>query len=113
MTDYKQCLELYNISMTEEYYSTVDNITGNVSLQSCEAIQWLVEELGLSCDNATREWHIVTSGSRDGINILGIIVFTIAFGIVLGQLGPEGRNLVRYIGVMNEAIMRLVHVVMW
>jgi len=113
VTDYKECLGLYNISLTEEYFSLAENLTGNVSLQSCEAIQSLVEELGLSCDNATREWHVVKAGTRDGINILGVIVFTIAFAIVLGQLGPEGRRLVRTIGVLNEAIMRLVHIVMW
>ena len=47
------------------------------------------------------------------MNILGIIVFTIAFSIVLGRLGPDGRKIVNAIGVLNEAIMKLVSLVMW
>ncbi len=52
-------------------------------------------------------------GSREGMNILGIIVFTIAFGVTLGQLGAEGRRIVHAIGVLNNAIMKLVSLVMW
>ena len=76
-------------------------------------MQSLIEELELSCKNATEERLLVVPGSRQGINILGVIIFAIPFGIILGQLGPEGRRVVQVIGVMNEAIMKLVTIVMW
>ena len=47
------------------------------------------------------------------MNILGIIVFTVAFALCLGHLGEDGRRLVNSIGVLNEAIMKLVTLVMW
>jgi hypothetical protein len=28
---------------------------------------------------------------KDGTNILGLIVFCTVFGVILGQLGPEGK----------------------
>ncbi len=108
MTDFNKCLEMNNISMV------ADNFTeGNSSFSNCADIKSYIEENGLSCDDATVLYLSVTPGTRDGMNILGIIVFTIAFGIVLGQLGPEGRRLVKVIGTLNQAIMRLVSIVMW
>ncbi len=47
------------------------------------------------------------------MNVLGIIVFTIAFAVVLSSMGPSGRGIVAGVGVLNEAIMKLVTIVMW
>lgn len=55
----------------------------------------------------------MTVGSRDGMNVLGIIIFSIAFSIVLSRLGTEGQKIVHAVGILNEAIMKLVTVVMW
>ena len=52
-------------------------------------------------------------GTRDGMNILGVIVFTIAFAIVLSSLGENAQQFVKVIGVLNDAIMKLVTIVMW
>ena len=80
---------------------------------TCQAIQDFITESNISCINATKEFRHISVQPRDGMNVLGIIVFTIAFGITLGRLGAQGRNIVRVIGVLNEAIMRLVTLVMW
>ena len=70
--------------------------------------------MNVTCENATEyDRRFVLIGSREGMNVLGIIVFTIAFGIMLGKLGPDGRKVVKAIGVLNEAIMKLVSLVMW
>lgn len=34
----------------------------------------------------------VTLEMKDGTNIMGLIVFCTVFGIILGQLGPDGKS---------------------
>ena len=48
-----------------------------------------------------------------GMNVLGIIVFTIAFGIVLGQLEGESNVVVKFFATLDKVIMQLVMYIMW
>jgi len=45
-------------------------------------------------------------------NVLALIVFAIVFGGALTTLGEEGSNVIRFFNVCNEAVMRMVHLVM-
>ncbi|XP_062995835.1 neutral amino acid transporter B(0) [Elgaria multicarinata webbii] len=49
----------------------------------------------------------------EGMNILGLVVFAIVFGIALRKLGPEGENLIKFFNSFNEATMVLVSWIMW
>lgn len=49
----------------------------------------------------------------EGMNILGLVVFAIVFGIALRKLGPEGENLIQFFNSFNEATMVLVSWIMW
>lgn len=62
-------------------------------------------------ENITKEYQIVGSYT-DGINILGIIVFSVAFGLVIGKMGEKGRVLLEFFDALNEATMRLVQIIM-
>lgn len=50
---------------------------------------------------------------KDGTNVLGLIVFCIAFGIIAGQMGPDAEMMVQFFGSLNEIIMKIVVLVMW
>lgn len=50
---------------------------------------------------------------KDNTNILGLIVFCTAFGILCGQMGDEAEPMVRFFAVLNEIIMKIVGLVMW
>ncbi|KAI3414022.1 glutamate synthase [NADH] [Globodera pallida] len=50
---------------------------------------------------------------KDGMNILGVIVFCISFGIVISQLGERARIMVDFFAVLDLVIMRLVSIIMW
>lgn len=50
---------------------------------------------------------------KDGTNVLGLIVFCIAFGIIAGQMGPDAELMVQFFGSLNEIIMKIVVLVMW
>ncbi|XP_078086542.1 neutral amino acid transporter A [Mustelus asterias] len=49
----------------------------------------------------------------EGMNILGLILFAMTFGIALRKLGPDGEQLIRFFNAFNDATMILVTWIMW
>ncbi|XP_078412631.1 neutral amino acid transporter A isoform X1 [Cetorhinus maximus] len=49
----------------------------------------------------------------EGMNILGLILFAMTFGIALRKLGPDGEQLIRFFSAFNDATMILVTWIMW
>uniref|UniRef100_A0AAR2JTW7 Amino acid transporter n=1 Tax=Pygocentrus nattereri TaxID=42514 RepID=A0AAR2JTW7_PYGNA len=49
----------------------------------------------------------------DGMNILGLVLFAMVFGVALRKLGAEGEELIRFFNAFNEATMVLVSWIMW
>jgi len=69
-------------------------------------------------DNVTTTWTSTVeapgSGKGSGTNILGVVVFSIALGIVINTLGEEeGKPLKDFFASLNAATMMLVNVVIW
>ncbi|CAL7936757.1 unnamed protein product [Xylocopa violacea] len=51
---------------------------------------------------------------KDGTNVMGMIMFCITFGLLAGQIGPQGKLMVDFFVVLNEIIMKLVSmIVIW
>lgn len=51
---------------------------------------------------------------RDGTNVMGMIVFCITFGLLVGQLGQRGKLMVDFFAILNEIIMKIVSlVIIW
>ena len=48
-----------------------------------------------------------------GSNVLGLIVFCAAFGIICGKMGTEAELMIQFFVILNEIIMRLVTICMW
>ena len=48
-----------------------------------------------------------------GTNVLGIVVFSIALGVVINHLGEEGVPLKNFFQALNSATMVLINVVIW
>ncbi|XP_015672437.1 excitatory amino acid transporter 1 isoform X2 [Protobothrops mucrosquamatus] len=56
---------------------------------------------------------IPVPGGVNGVNALGLVVFSISFGLVIGNMKEQGRALREFFDSLNEAIMRLVALIMW
>uniref|UniRef100_A0A2K5W7S5 Amino acid transporter n=3 Tax=Cercopithecidae TaxID=9527 RepID=A0A2K5W7S5_MACFA len=57
------------------------------------------------------EETVPVPGSANGINALGLVVFSVAFGLVIGGMKHKGRVLRDFFDSLNEAIMRLVGII--
>ncbi|XP_067085651.1 excitatory amino acid transporter 4 isoform X1 [Osmerus mordax] len=53
------------------------------------------------------------SGSSGGVNALGLVVFSMCFGLVIGSMKQQGQALRDFFDGLNEAIMRLVAIIIW
>jgi len=61
----------------------------------------------------TYEERVPVPGMVNGVNALGMVVFSICFGLIIGSMGEEGRPVRDFFDCLNEAIMRLVAIIMW
>uniref|UniRef100_A0A8C0BYE2 Amino acid transporter n=1 Tax=Buteo japonicus TaxID=224669 RepID=A0A8C0BYE2_9AVES len=66
----------------------------------------------LHSTNVTAE-VIPIPGSANGVNALGLVVFSMCFGLVIGSMKQKGRALREFFNCLNEAIMRLVAIIIW
>lgn len=48
-----------------------------------------------------------------GINMLGLVVFSIALGLAINHVGETGKPLKQLFDALSEATLALVHVVIW
>ena len=53
------------------------------------------------------------SSSSSGVNALGLVVFSMCFGLVIGSMKQQGQALRDFFTCLNEAIMRLVSIIIW
>ncbi|XP_028937496.1 excitatory amino acid transporter 5 [Ornithorhynchus anatinus] len=52
-------------------------------------------------------------GTSDGMNVLGIVIFSATMGIMLGRMGESGVPLVSFCQCLNESVMKIVAVAVW
>ncbi|XP_055339827.1 LOW QUALITY PROTEIN: excitatory amino acid transporter-like [Paramacrobiotus metropolitanus] len=83
----------------ETVYKTVKNPAYNASIHNSSIVP-----------PTLRVRSLIT---KDGMNILGIITFSIGFGIILGAMGAQGQVMTNFFFILNEIIMRLVKCVIW
>ncbi|KAM4642392.1 neutral amino acid transporter B(0) [Discoglossus pictus] len=77
-------------------------------------VSLVVDGINATSEALNRTMEKVPYGKEvDGMNILGLVVFAIVFGVALRKLGPEGEILIRFFNSFNEATMVLVAWIMW
>ncbi|KAJ0012774.1 hypothetical protein NQD34_017108 [Periophthalmus magnuspinnatus] len=61
----------------------------------------------------TQEEVIPVPGQVNGVNALGLVVFSMCFGLIIGNMKEQGQLLRDFFDSLNEAIMQLVAIIMW
>ncbi|XP_074834166.1 excitatory amino acid transporter 1-like [Carettochelys insculpta] len=85
--------------------SVPENVTG--TLENVTRIPGSLQEV------LSFEETIPVPGSANGVNALGLVVFSVCFGLVIGSMQQKGRALQEFFNCLNEAIMRLVAIIIW
>ncbi|XP_033628672.1 excitatory amino acid transporter-like [Asterias rubens] len=52
-------------------------------------------------------------GYKSGMNVLGIVTFCIAFGLLLSRMGQKARVMIQFFHILAELTMQLVSLIMW
>uniref|UniRef100_A0A3P8U5G2 Amino acid transporter n=1 Tax=Amphiprion percula TaxID=161767 RepID=A0A3P8U5G2_AMPPE len=101
-TMYKKIIRTRNVTVTLNLTESLNMTESNLNLSRVlHTIQETVEET------------VPVSGSSSGVNALGLVVFSICFGLVIGNMKQQGQALRDFFDCLNEAIMRLVAVIIW
>lgn len=74
-----------------------------------------------STENGTTTYEVtpflvdyqLTGSYKSGINVLGLICFCLVFGVIIGGMKEDGKILVDFFSSLNEAIMKIVTIVIW
>ncbi|KAG5276104.1 hypothetical protein AALO_G00127940 [Alosa alosa] len=102
-THYKKLISTKNvtipINMTDSNVTATD-LQANISIV-LQTIQETVEE------------SVPMGGTSNGVNALGMVVFSMCFGLVIGNMKQQGQVLREFFDCLNDAIMRLVAIIIW
>ncbi|XP_058870169.1 excitatory amino acid transporter 1 isoform X1 [Acipenser ruthenus] len=90
------------VNFTDATNATESPILANVT----QAIQTMQETI-------TMEEAVPGPGSSNGVNALGLVAFSMCFGLVIGKMKQKGQALLEFFDCLNEAIMRLVAIIIW
>ncbi|XP_051528877.1 excitatory amino acid transporter 4 [Myxocyprinus asiaticus] len=108
---FKQYKTLYKKTVLTKNVSIMVNASDSIS--SKEIGQVSNFSTILQTIQETMEEVVPISGSSNGVNALGLVVFSMCFGLVIGNMKQQGQALRDFFDSLNEAIMRLVAIIIW
>ncbi|KAF0880875.1 excitatory amino acid transporter 1 [Hyaena hyaena] len=100
----------------KQFKTNYEKRSFRVPIQSNETlVSAVINNVSEAMETLTRitEELVPVPGSVNGINALGLVVFSMCFGFVIGNMKEQGQALKEFFDSLNEAIMRLVAVIMW
>uniref|UniRef100_A0A673X4K1 Amino acid transporter n=1 Tax=Salmo trutta TaxID=8032 RepID=A0A673X4K1_SALTR len=113
-TVYKKTIYTKNVTvtlnLTDSLNATEAAVAANMS-RVLQTIQVVLQLLWISVNTVVET--IPVSGSSNGVNALGLVVFSMCFGLVIGSMKQQGQALRDFFDCLNEAIMRLVAIIIW
>ncbi|KAF3690948.1 Excitatory amino acid transporter 1 [Channa argus] len=103
-TVYKKIVHTRNVTVTLNLTDSLNVTESNLSVNLSRVLHTIQERV---------EETVPVSGSSGGVNALGLVVFSMCFGLVIGNMKQQGQALRDFFDCLNEAIMRLVAIIIW
>ncbi|KAM4548514.1 excitatory amino acid transporter 4 isoform 1-T2 [Odontesthes bonariensis] len=103
-TMYKKIVHTRNVTVTLNLTDASNTTESDLSMNFTRVLHTIQE---------TVEETVPVSGSSGGVNALGLVVFSLCFGLVIGNMKQQGQALRDFFDCLNEAIMRLVAIIIW
>lgn len=108
------------------YQKTVPTRNGTIALNLTDSLNLTESKQNLSrtppatqvgaglwrTKEATEEL-LPVPGSSAGVNALGLVVFSVCLGLVIGNMRQRGQALQDFFDCLYEAIMRMLAVIIW
>ncbi|XP_032422009.1 excitatory amino acid transporter 1-like [Xiphophorus hellerii] len=102
--------ETQTVHSVDAFLDLIRNMFPSNLVEACFRKFLTVNPSSNSSGNTT---NTPTAGTSDGINVVGLLVFSVAFGLILSSMGSEGKPLRDLFNCMNKAIMLLVSIAIW
>ncbi|KAL9964511.1 hypothetical protein ACROYT_G028162 [Oculina patagonica] len=102
--------EVYNVTGTNPKLEENEKILQTIMVNATLNVTTISKEIYPSSDTI---FAGVATNPTGGMNILGLAVFSIVFGIVLGKMGVKAKPLKAFFSALNDAVMILVTLIMW
>ncbi|KAM6938702.1 excitatory amino acid transporter 4 [Lycodopsis pacificus] len=103
-TVYKKTVHTRNVTVTLNLTDSLNVTESDLSVNLSRVLHTI---------QVTVEETVPVSGSSNGVNALGLVVFSMCFGLVIGNMKQQGQALRDFFDCLNEAIMRLVSIIIW
>ncbi|CAK9819317.1 Excitatory amino acid transporter 2 [Anthophora plagiata] len=110
--------EFMKISTVDAILDIIRNMVPENLVQACfqqaQTTYVTKEVIVIGSTNRSNQVLEPTLIYKDGMNVMGMIMFCITFGLLAGQIGPRGKLMVDFFVILNEIIMKFVSmIVMW
>ena len=109
-----------NETLAREYGWNHWKVNQSISQNTTDSgLKYYTYQSMLNNTNVTvvKEWREVKmpgkSTDKGSTNVLGLVVFSIVVGLLLGKMGKKGRVFVDWMIVLNDIVMEMVGWVMW
>ncbi|XP_017266377.1 excitatory amino acid transporter 1-like [Kryptolebias marmoratus] len=102
------------VQSVDSFLDLIRNMLPSNLVEACfKKYKTVYKSSGNHLDVMNTPSNIPMVGTSDGINILGLLIFSAAFGLVLSSMESKGKPLRDFFTCLNEAIMQLVNIVIW
>nr|AEO52639.1 GLT1a splice variant [Rattus norvegicus] len=111
---------LFPENLVQACFQQIQTVTKKVLVappsEEANTTKAVISLLNETMNEAPEETKIVIKKGlefKDGMNVLGLIGFFIAFGIAMGKMGEQAKLMVEFFNILNEIVMKLVIMIMW
>ncbi|MEJ1278489.1 solute carrier family 1 (glial high affinity glutamate transporter) member 2 [Cricetulus griseus] len=111
---------LFPENLVQACFQQIQTVTKKVLVapqaEEVNTTKAVISMLNETMNEASEETKIVIKKGlefKDGMNVLGLIGFFIAFGIAMGKMGEQAKLMVEFFNILNEIVMKLVIMIMW
>lgn len=111
-TQNKSMVQAMNWNFWSENKTAPANVTDSV--WKYYTFQTVRNNTNVTIIQEWREVKMPKKGTYGGsTNVLGLVVFSLVVGYLLGRMGKKGRVFVEWMIVLNDVVMEMVNFVMW
>ncbi|XP_059179788.1 excitatory amino acid transporter 2a [Centropristis striata] len=105
------------VSSVDAFFDLIRNLFPENLVQACfQQIQTVVTKVQVPTNRTKAPPQFTVKRAlqfKSGMNVLGLIGFFVAFGVIMGKMGEKAKLMLEFFNVLNEIVMRLVGAIMW